>query len=106
MGGGHPWSLVTAGLEALLTARYVLIDDHVVLLAGAGRAGRRGCLMRSWCAWRWRRCCWAAAGASLAAVVLRAAGPPGPLPAASARLPQARQGRRAADLPGHVAPGY
>ena len=30
MGGGHPWSLVTADLEALLTALYVLIDDHVI----------------------------------------------------------------------------
>ncbi len=30
MGGGHPWSLVTANLEALLTALYVLIDDHVI----------------------------------------------------------------------------
>src|SRR6266480_7987923 len=29
-GGGHPWSLVTANLEALLTALYVLIDDHVI----------------------------------------------------------------------------
>jgi hypothetical protein len=26
---------VTADLEALLTALYVLIDDHVILLAGA-----------------------------------------------------------------------
>jgi hypothetical protein len=46
MGGGHPWSLVTANLEALLTALYVLIDDHVIpsgvaaeLLAHAGRTG-------------------------------------------------------------------
>src|SRR5215831_5330482 len=30
MGGGHPWSLVIADLEALLTALYVLIDDHVI----------------------------------------------------------------------------
>jgi len=30
MGGGHPWSLVTADLEALLTALYVLINDHVI----------------------------------------------------------------------------
>jgi len=30
MRGGHPWSLVTANLEALLTAPYVLIDDHVI----------------------------------------------------------------------------
>ena len=30
MGGGHPWSLVTVDLEALLTALYVLIDDHVI----------------------------------------------------------------------------
>ena len=36
MGGGHPWSLVTADLEALLTALYVLIDDHVI------PSGRRG----------------------------------------------------------------
>src|SRR5256886_15936249 len=36
MGGGHPWSLVTADLEALLTALYVLIDDHVI------PPGRRG----------------------------------------------------------------
>ena len=28
--GGHPWSLVTANLEALLTALYVVVDDHVV----------------------------------------------------------------------------
>ena len=36
MGGGHPWSLVTADLDTLLTALYVLIDDHVI------PAGRRG----------------------------------------------------------------
>jgi hypothetical protein len=30
MGGGHPWSLVTADLDTLLTALYVLIDDHVI----------------------------------------------------------------------------
>jgi hypothetical protein len=30
MGGGHPWSLVTADLETLLTALYVLIHDRVI----------------------------------------------------------------------------
>jgi hypothetical protein len=30
MGGGHRWSLVTADLDTLLTALYVLIDDHVI----------------------------------------------------------------------------
>jgi len=40
MGGGHPWSLVTADLEALLTALYVLIDDHVIPPAGPRRPGR------------------------------------------------------------------
>ena len=39
MGGGHPWSLVTADLEALLTALYVLIDDHVIP-SGQRRPGR------------------------------------------------------------------
>jgi hypothetical protein len=39
MGGGHPWSLVTADLEALLTALYVLIDDHIIE-SGARRPGR------------------------------------------------------------------
>jgi hypothetical protein len=39
MGGGHPWSLVTADLEALLTALYVLIDDHVIE-PGQRRPGR------------------------------------------------------------------
>ena len=39
MGGGHPWSLVTADLEALLTALYVLIDDHVIE-PGRRRPGR------------------------------------------------------------------
>jgi hypothetical protein len=28
--GGHQWSLVTADLDTLLTALYVLIDDHVI----------------------------------------------------------------------------
>ena len=35
MGEGHRWSLVTAGLDTLLTALYVLIDDHVI------RSGQR-----------------------------------------------------------------
>ena len=30
MGGGHRWSLVTADLGTLLTALYVLLDDHVI----------------------------------------------------------------------------
>jgi hypothetical protein len=30
MGGGHQWSLVTADLDTLLTALYMLIDDHVI----------------------------------------------------------------------------
>ena len=30
MGGGHPWSFVTTDLDTLLTALYVLIDDHVI----------------------------------------------------------------------------
>ena len=38
-GGGHPWSLVTADLETLLTALYVLIDDHVIP-SGQPRAGQ------------------------------------------------------------------
>src|SRR5947207_6446124 len=36
MGGGHRWSLVTADLDTLLTALYVLIDDHVI---PSGRPG-------------------------------------------------------------------
>src|SRR5579863_7702043 len=43
--------------------------------------------------------------ASLAAAVLRPAGPPVPLPAASARLPQAAQGRGAAAGCGDGSPG-
>jgi len=39
MGGGHPWSLVTADLDTLLTALYVLIDDHIIE-SGARRPGR------------------------------------------------------------------
>src|SRR6266550_5455423 len=39
MGGGHRWSLVTANLDTLLTALYVLIDDHVIP-SGQRRAGR------------------------------------------------------------------
>ena len=39
MGGGHPWSLVTADLDTLLTALYVLIDDHVIP-SGQRRPGR------------------------------------------------------------------
>src|SRR6185437_1436534 len=39
MGGGHPWSLVTADLEAVLTALCVLIDDHVIP-SGRRRPGR------------------------------------------------------------------
>src|SRR5215813_5452079 len=39
MGGGHPWSIVTANLEALLTALYVLIDDHVIP-SGQRKPGR------------------------------------------------------------------
>jgi hypothetical protein len=30
MGGGHPWSFVRTDLDTLLTALYVLIDDHVI----------------------------------------------------------------------------
>lgn len=39
MGGGHRWSLVTADLDTLLTALYVLIDDHVIP-PGQRRPGR------------------------------------------------------------------
>jgi DDE family transposase len=39
MGGGHPWSFVTTDLDTLLTALYVLIDDHVVP-SGQRRPGR------------------------------------------------------------------
>lgn len=39
MGGGHQWSLVTADLDTLLTALYVLIDDHVIP-SGQRRPGR------------------------------------------------------------------
>jgi hypothetical protein len=39
MGGGHRWSLVTADLDTLLTALYVLIDDHVIP-SGQHRPGR------------------------------------------------------------------
>ena len=44
MGEGHPWSLVTADLEALLTALYVLINDHVIPSGerGPGRPGLSG----------------------------------------------------------------
>src|SRR5690349_24541831 len=62
--------------------------------------------MPSWCAWRWRRCCWAPLRASLAADVLRAAGAPVPLSAEAAGLAQAGQGGRTADLPGHLVPGH
>ena len=61
--------------------------------------------MRSWCAWRWRRCCWARGLRSLAADLLRQAGSPGPVPAEPAGLSQARQGSCAADLHRHVLPG-
>src|SRR5579859_5726876 len=44
-------------------------------------------------------------GASLAAAVLRAAGPPVSLPAAAAGLPQAGEGGSAADLQGHDVSG-
>jgi hypothetical protein len=54
--GGHRWSLVTANLEALLTALYVLIDDHVIF--PPARAGRRSCRTPSGRAWRWPRRCW------------------------------------------------
>jgi len=39
MGGGHPWSFVRTDLDTLLTALYVLIDDHVIE-PGQRRAGR------------------------------------------------------------------
>ena len=39
MGGGHRWSLVTADLDTLLTALYVLIDDHIIE-TGPRRPGR------------------------------------------------------------------
>ena len=39
MGGGHLWSLVTADLDTLLTALYVLVDDHVIP-SGRRRPGR------------------------------------------------------------------
>ena len=44
MGGGHPWSLVTADLEALLTALYVLTNDHVIPCGehGPGRSELSG----------------------------------------------------------------
>ena len=50
---------MTADLETLLTALYVLIDDHVIPSGQPRAGGRRNCPTRSWCAWRWRRCCWA-----------------------------------------------
>src|SRR5829696_5633303 len=34
--GGYRWSLVTADLDTLLTALYVLIDDHVIPPSGKG----------------------------------------------------------------------
>jgi Transposase DDE domain len=39
MRGGHRWSLVTADLDTLLTALYVLIDDHIIE-SGPRRPGR------------------------------------------------------------------
>ena len=39
MGGGHPWSFVKTDLDTLLTALYVLIDDHVIP-SGRRRPGR------------------------------------------------------------------
>jgi hypothetical protein len=39
MRGGHPFSLATAELDTLLTALYVLIDDHVIP-SGQRRPGR------------------------------------------------------------------
>jgi hypothetical protein len=39
MGGGHRWPFVTTDLDTLLTALYVLIDDHVIP-SGRRRPGR------------------------------------------------------------------
>ena len=96
---------MTADLDTLLTALYVLIDDHVIE-PGQRRPGHPKKLSDA------ELVCLAVAqvllgarsGASLAADVPRAARAPVPLPAPAARLPQTPQGRRAADLQDHALP--
>jgi hypothetical protein len=76
---------VERDLDTLLIALYVLIDDHVTG-SGQHRPGHPRQLSDA------ELVCLAVAQVLLGA--------------RSARLPQAPQGRRAADLPGHAVPGH
>jgi Transposase DDE domain len=97
---------VTANLDALLTALYVLIDDHVIP-AGRRRPGRPKKLSDA------ELVCLAVAQVLLGArsehhwlrLCRCPAGTPVPVPAAPARISQADHGRCTADLQSHRVPG-
>ena len=49
--------IVCDHLDALLTERYVLTDDHVIARAAAAGRAEAAFVAPSWCAGRWPRCC-------------------------------------------------